>query len=472
MTGKRAEMRSAPVVSRLVGRLVGAFAGSDGLAGDAKAQRTVVLGTLGSVSLNVVTLLANFVLAVVLARTLGTARYGTYAVALAWSVFLAVPATVGLPPLVVRRVAASMEREEWGLLRGIIRFANRTVTVSSTAIVGLAAVTALVLRDEQPDLVGPFLVGLLLVPITALTLLRHAAIQGLHRVVLARLPDTIVMPVTFLAVVLVAGWMLGDRFTAVWAIALNVFAAGVAFIVGTVLLWRVLPGEVWWAEPDFERRNWVRSALPFVGISMLLTINNQLGTILLGTFADSEAAGMFSVAMRVAMFTSFMFLAATYPLYPNVARLWAAEDTDAIQHLLTRTVRVVTIFSIVIALGLCVFANEILAIFGSEFSEAATAFRILVVAELAKAVLGFGGIVLVMTTHERSMARATAVGVTLNLAIAIALIPVWGVDGAAVASAVSTIASGMCIVWFAWRRLGVYAPAIGSEISRHLKVSE
>jgi O-antigen/teichoic acid export membrane protein len=464
--GKTADVREGAPAGGLVSRLVGAFAGSDAAAGDARAQRTVVIGTIGSVSLNAVTLVINFLLAVVLARTLGTAGYGAYAVALAWAMFLAVPASLGVGPLVVRHVAAYAQREEWGLLRGVIRRTNEAVLAAALAIVAVAVVVGLALRDSRPEIIGPFLIGLLLVPLISLTLLRHAAIQGLHRVILARLPDTIVLPGVLLALALAAAAVLGDRFTASWAISLNVLAAGVAFAVGAALLRWALPEQVRRATAEYEHRDWVRSALPLLVMSLFLTLNSQVGTILLGALDGADAAGMFNVAMRAAMFTSFLFLAATYPLYPNVARLWTVGDSAAIQRLLTRAIRIVSLFSVVAALVFLVFADQILGIFGQEFTGASIALRILVAGEFVKVMMGFGGVALVMTSQERSMARAAGLGVGLNVALALALIPVWGVNGAATASAASAIASSAYIAWLSWRRLGLYAPAVGRSTPR------
>jgi O-antigen/teichoic acid export membrane protein len=467
MRGKAAaDAESTPRSAGIVARLVGKLAGPDVAVGDAKAQRSVVIGTIGSVSLNSVTFVLNFLLAVVLARALGSGGYGAYSVAFAWAMFLSVPASLGLTPLVVRHVAAYAQHEQWGLLRGVVRRTTQAVVVAAAAVVTVAALVALALGDMQPEIVDPFLIGLLLVPLVSLTGLGQAAIQGLHRVVLGRVPDTIVLPGMFLLLAVVAAWALGDRFTASWAMALDVAAATCALVVALVLLRRVLPAPARQSRAEYEHRDWARSAAPLLAMALLLSLNNRVSTILLGALDSAEAAGLFNVALRVATFTSFLFLAASYPLYPNVARLWAVGDPAAIQRLLTRAIRIVSIFSVTAAVGFVVFADPILGIFGGDFTGAADALRILVLGELVKVLMGFGGIALVMTSHEASMARAAGLGVALNVLLAVLLIPVWGVNGAAASSAVSAVASGAYIAWLCWRRLGIYGPAVGPATLR------
>ncbi len=456
MTGK---------VAALAGRPGSALeAGEPGA--DGRSRRALMLATAATVALNVSTLVVNFVLALVLAHALGTAGYGAYAYAFAWATFLSVPASLGLTPLVIRHVSQYEVQGRWELMRGVLRRAHQVVAVSSVLLVAGAGGVGWLLLGDNSQLFAPFLVGLLLVPLMSLTGVRQAALQGLNRVIIGRVPETLVLPGLFLVLVLLLWAARGDRFTAEWAVALNVAAALVAFLIGVVLLRSALPNEVRGVEPGYEGGAWVRSGLPLLALGLMLVINSQVGTILLGSIEGAESAGTFNVAMRVAAFTSFLFLAASYPLYPVVARLWAAQETEPLQRLMTRTGRVVLLVSAVVAVVFAIFARQLLGLFGGEFDAGVTALRILVVGELLKVACGFGGLALVMSPFERTMMAGTAVGVAVNVPLTAALIPFWGVEGAAVGSTASAALSSVVIAWLAWRRLGIYAPGLGRARSR------
>ena len=95
-------------------------------------------------------------------------------------------------------------------------------------------------------LLEPFVVGLALVPIFALNTVRQSALQGLGRVVVARVPETLIVPLAFLVLVLIADSVLGDRLTATWAVAANAAAAILALTVGAVCIlsgWRHAEGR-------------------------------------------------------------------------------------------------------------------------------------------------------------------------------------------------------------------------------------
>ena len=436
--------------------------GSAAPAGDERLERRAFLrATAGTLVLNISTLAVSFALSLVLARTLGAGGYGAYAYAFAWATFLAVPATLGLTPLVIRHVSQYEVREDWSLMRGVLRRVHQFVGVTGVALAAAAAGLGWALRDHDSELTKPFLLGLLLVPLISLTGIRQAAMQGLNRVILGRLPETIVSPVLFLLLVIVVSQVRDGGLTAEWAVALNVAAAFAAFVLGTALLRSALPRQTREAKPEYHNRAWLESGLPLLALGLVMVINGQVGTILLGATDGAESAGIFNVAVRFATFSSFLFLTVSYPLYSVVARLWAAGATDQLQRLLTRTGRAVLVFTAAVAVPFLLFPQQLLALFGPDFDAGVGALRILVVGEVLKVACGFGGLALVMSPYERSMAVGMALGVAVNVPLTAALIPIWGIEGAAIGSTAGAAISSILVAWLAWRRLGVYAPGLG-----------
>jgi hypothetical protein len=88
------------------------------------------------------------------------------------------------------------------------------------------------------------LVSLLLVPLLSLTTMRQAAMQGLGKVVIGRVPETIAGPAAFLTLA-AGGWiLLDDRFSATLALTLQVVASAGAFWLGLWLLRRAVPRQI------------------------------------------------------------------------------------------------------------------------------------------------------------------------------------------------------------------------------------
>jgi O-antigen/teichoic acid export membrane protein len=420
---------------------------------------SLVADTLGTLVLNVTAVALNFVVVLLLTHVLGSTAYGAYASAFAWAGILSVVAVLGLTPLVVRHVAAYSASGSWALIRGLLHWTNRAIAGASVATICGAAVAGWFIYHGRPALFHSFLVALALIPLIALTSLRQAAMQGLGRVVLGRLPETVLTPAIFIGAV--AGADALTHVTAASALVFQVGAALVGFALGAWFLRRTLPARVRTAARESASDSWRRSALALVFLNVVMAANAQVGTIMLGVLSGGRDAGVFNVAFRVTIFISFVLLAASYPLSPTVARLHAAGERAQIQRTVVRAARLVLLVSIPVALVLVVFAPEVLSVFGRDFSEGATAVRILAVGDLVNVVTGYGGLVLVMSGRESDLARSMALGAVLNVGLAAVLIPPFGVDGAAVATAASLAVSNLAMTWLSWRQLGIWAAVVG-----------
>jgi O-antigen/teichoic acid export membrane protein len=415
---------------------------------------------LGTLALNMTAFAANFIIVLLLTHLLGANAFGSYASAIAWSALLAVVAVLGLAPMVVRNVASYSRTESWALLRGLLRWTNQAVGISSFATVVAGAILGWITYAGRPELLHPFLVALALVPLTAFTSLRQAAMQGLGRVVAGRIPETVLVPALFIGATLLAKASGYISLTPAKVTMLQVLATCGGFVVGAFLLRRSLPAAAKVATRLQDRNAWRRSARSLVVLNVVGVAGAQVGTIMLGALATPEDAGVYNVALRVTTFISFVMVAATYALSPAVARLHVEGDTAGMQRITIRAARLVLLASIPVALVLIVFAEPILSLFGPDFTAGSTAVRILAVGDLVNVLTGFGGVALVMSGFERELALSVGVGAVCSVGLTAALVPVWGVNGAAVATATALAVSNVAMTWLAWRRLGVWTAVL------------
>lgn len=431
------------------------------LLGKLRLRHGLMGATLGTVALNVTSAALMFVVTVALTRLLGAQAYGAYAFAFAFATMLSVPGVLGLTPLIVRNIAGYRERSAWGLFRGMLRRATQVALVTSVGVSGAAAVLGWLLLDRDGELLQPFWVGLLMVPLLSLVTVRQAAMQGLGRVVSGRLPETIVAPGLLLILLLGVAAATEGPSSASAAVALQVVAIVVAFVLGGRLLRRATPSDARVAKPAFETRAWLTSGLSLLAVSAVLALNNQLGVIVVGAVEGGRETGVFAASTRVALLVSFLYVAVSYPLMPAVAALRAAGRTVELQRSLSRAAGAVALASLPVAALFVVLAPQLLDIFGQGFDEGVTTLRILVAAEVVKVVTGFAGLVLLMCARERQWGMWVVAGTALNFVACLALVPGLGAEGAALAAVLSATLMNLGLVFSARRTLGVWTPSIG-----------
>ena len=87
----------------------------------------LIKAATGTFGIQIISTGLSFIIAVLLARSLGTTGYGAYTYALAWVSLLEVIAVFGQKTVLVRNVAAYRVQSSWGLMAGLVGWAHRTV---------------------------------------------------------------------------------------------------------------------------------------------------------------------------------------------------------------------------------------------------------------------------------------------------------------------------------------------------------
>ena len=295
----------------------------------------------------------------------------------------------------------------------------------------------------------------------ALVELKQAAIQGFNRVVFALLPDFFIRPLVFAALLGFAYLFLGSGLNAQWALGLNAAAVLVALLVATHLLRKMIPQAVQDAPVAYQAGAWLRSSLPMMLISGMNVINHRIDTIMLGVMKDTEAVGIYTVANRGAQLILLVQTAVNVALAPTIASLYAAGEMKRLQRVMTKSAQMVTIISLSCAVGLVLFGHWFLLLFGSDFTRGHVTLAILATGCVVNTASGAVGLLLMMTRREHDAAIGVGTSVVLSVILNSALIPRWGVEGAAIATSVSMIARNLLMARFVYNRLGIHSSALG-----------
>lgn len=200
---------------------------------------------------------------------------------------------------------------------------------------------------------------------------------------------------------------------------------------------------------------YLRVAFSLMVASGILVAMYSLDTVMIGVIADTTTAGFYSVASRVAIVVLFVMNGAQMVVAPLLASFAGTGSRSELRQV----VRVLNGLSVAAgvpaALVLAVAAEPVMALFGPEFREGATALRILAVSQLANVLTGPTGIVLSMSGLERRLVQLLAGGLLLNVVLNVLWIPAFGLVGAAAASLVSQAAWNLVAVVVIRLQLGL-----------------
>ena len=414
-------------------------------------------GGAGVAATKVISTLLSLIVAVVLARMLGPNGYGVYAYVFTLVLILAIPAQLGMSRLVIRETTKADTHQKWGAMLGLWRWSSKLTMILSSTIVALA-LAILLLTDFSLNSIElkTAVWGLFLIPFFSLASLRGAALQGLRRVVLGQLPESIIRPVLFLFFLgLLSWWQLG-QLTSDVAMAMQLLSALLAFIFGAWILLRARPDNVRSGlEPVYHSRQWFMAAWPMAVLTGMQQINGYADLIILGFFVSAEDIGVYRVAMQGGLLIAFGLQTVVMFVSPYFAQLNETGDLQRLRKLMIISARVSFVVGFPLLVVYCFWGSEILHyVFGEKYVSGYWPLVILSFGQLLNALFGPVGLLLNMTGHERDAMRDVMIAATCNIVLNLILIPDFGKEGAAMATAITMLIWNV-LLWSSVRnRLG------------------
>lgn len=408
-----------------------------GSAGSLRGQ--LLRSSLGSAGIKMLYALVQFGVGIALARMLGPEALGLYAFTIALVQLLAIFAQFGFPAFLVRTIAVTLTMGKISELKGLVIGAMQIVTVLALIIIALASTWFIgpgLKPDEIPQHV--LLIGLMLLPLLVIAATNGGILKGLGHVVVAQVPDFVIRPILFF-IILLAFSVFGTHLSTEEALLMNAGATLLALVTGLLLLRHHLPMQFAQTTAKMQHLQWLRQSLPFLLLAGAQVLNYQTDILMLGVLTTQEQTGLYRVAVQVIDGLGIVLFAISAAIAPQLARLHAQTDWPSIQRILVYSHRAAVLVILPAALVIAGFGRELLTlVFGEEFSAAAGALEILALGKVAYASVGFAGLALSMLGHAGAAAIITLATVMINITLNLYLIPHYGIEGAAVATVVST----------------------------------
>lgn len=378
---------------------------------------------------------------VALARTLSPAGYGEVSLVLAWVSVVAIPLQFGLPTLIVREVAVARVAERWGTIRGLI------ARVSQVFLVVTGLITGIGLLIFFADLSSPFgdmwplwAYGLALLPVTILLPLTTSLLRGLGFGTISHVPNLIVRPLaSLLGVSLIAFFVGPGNSRALPVMAAIVLATALACCSAVALIARAWP-SLSRHTAECASREWIRAMIPMALSSSLYVVLINIDIVCLGAMRPDDEVGCYRIAVQVASLLVMMLTASNSVVAPRYAELHALGDVTELRRACATASLTAGCWALFGYIGILLGGSTMIRlVLGAEYEPALLPLLVLGLGEVVNAAAGPVGVLLSMGGHERDTLRGVVIAVLVKIAMCLALIPVLGPLGAAIAAATSTI---------------------------------
>ena len=387
-------------------------------------------------------LLLNLIGRVYTARHLSVAQFGDFNLGLSFAGLLSLIALVGLHQAMARTIA---ETRDPGVRRRIIAFAASVTAVTSVAASALvyffaASIASIFNPAGSAQLTQVFQLFSVTIGLTLLCTFLASIFQGFEDTLPNAWLNQAVQPGAFVVFVFVFFYF---HLALEGALIAWVLSNAVTFGALVVYTIRRLPKHLPPAEPSVKRelpQGLLGLSFALWGVTTLTFVTAYIDTLILGVFRPEAQVGVYSAVMTLARLILVVSAAVTYIFLPVAARLWGQRDRRTLREMFVTTTRWIMIFTVPILLLFALLPTDsIVTVFGSAYASGAQALVLITVGALISVVFGPVNAALAGMGATRPLLVSTAISAVTNVALSFALIPTYGLMGAAMAWTVARV---------------------------------
>jgi O-antigen/teichoic acid export membrane protein len=231
------------------------------------------------------------------------------------------------------------------------------------------------------------------------------------------------------------------------------FAVVLVMIVSLLYIFKKFKGIQ--SKRIFTNKEIIKTSFPMMLSSSVLLLMAWSDTIMIGIFKTEADVGVYNVALKLAMITGIVLGAVNSIVAPKLSETFNNNKMVEFRKLIKQSTRIIFFSTLPILIILLLFPEFLLSFFGTEFIVAKTTLLILLIGQIVNAMSGSVGFILQMTGKEKVYQNILLLALVFNIALNIILIPKFGIEGAAIASAFSLLLWNLSSVFYIYKQYHV-----------------
>jgi len=404
-----------------------------------KTLKTIVRGAgiifLGSIF----AYFANFVYRLIVSRYLGPADYGLISLGQMVLNISMIFAVFGLREGLIRFGAYYKGKENFSGLKGTF-YSTIKITLPISIVISILLIifsdfisnNIFKTTEFKPVLIVFAAVIPLFVVVKLIGALFLALSQPEYKEIIVNVSTNVINLILVAAVVFLGGSVFHVSLSYLIAIVLGL---GLGLILYQHKVHKKIFSEI---KPRYNYNKLLKFSLPLLFVGIFIKIMGWADTFFLGVFKSTTEVGIYNVAFPLAAAMG-MFLTSFGQIYfPLTSELIAKRKYSHVSSSFEVIVRWIFLISFPAFLLMLVFPKDIIKIcFGKEYIAGATALVILIVGYFINVIVGPANQLLKSMNKTKFIFYLNLIVVCMNIVLNIILIPKYGVNGAAIATALS-----------------------------------
>ena len=394
---------------------------------------------------------------VLLARWMGDFEYGIFVAIWAAVIILETLVSFGMPSGVIRFVSKYREEKRNSHLWGVVYGSAGLTFITST----LFTMSAILLLQIKPDLLAtnyllPALLALICIPVISVASIAEATSRAFDWTFTSFIPTFVLRPLTILGLFWCA-LVFGFDASAVTAIWVALFAT---YIVSLSQIWRVsrkLYDSVPRSKPEFKLKYWFLVAVPIFLVESFYVLLTMVDVIFVSILTTPEETAVYFATTKILALVHFVYFAVRAASAHRYSSLHTSGNKLALKNYVTQSVAWTFWPSLMLGIFMFFTGEYFLWLFGPEYIVGASILWILISGILIRASVGPAESLLVMTGNQNTCAMIYIGALFINVTLNLSLIPIYGLKGAAMATALAMTFESLALYTVIKRKLGIHS---------------
>ncbi len=377
----------------------------------------------------------SLVIGMMTARFLGPSNYGVINYVASIVAFVTPIMYLGLNSTIVHELISRPDKEGEVLGTSILM----SVCSAVLCIIGVVSFVYFVNAGESETLIVCAIYSVLLI-FNAIDL-----IQYWFQAKLMSKYTSVAMLIAYAVVSLYKIFLLVTQKSVYWFAASN-FLDYALIALFLIIIYKNKQGQRFCFSKKMARELFSKSKYYIVS-SMMVTIFAQTDKIMIKNMLGNEQVGLYTAAVATASVLSFIFSAIIDSFRPEILKS-GKEDESKFEKNMILLYSIIIYLSLAVSVFMTMFAPVLINIlFGRQYIAASSSLQIIVWYTTFAYIGSVRNVWILAKENQKYLWIINLSGATLNVVLNLMMIPIWGINGAAIASLITQIFTNVIVGW-------------------------
>ena len=178
--------------------------------------------------------------------------------------------------------------------------------------------------------------------------------------------------------------------------------------------------------------------------------------VISGLSTNSAQIGVYHTAFKLSMFATIGLMAVKSIASPKFAELYKQKEFKLLEKVTQQSTKLIFWTTLPLVALFIFFSESLMLLFGDEFKAGVFAFILLSIGRVFVSFSGAAGNLLQMCGRQVIFMNVAILGSVINVILNFSLIPIYGINGSAIATMISLVSFNFLLVYYVKKEFGFY----------------